>query len=190
MLLVSKFKTVFIKTCPFSSSTRPAISLARHVLWLWFDAPASLRKNTIEKCMLMLAFSSQPCKSPFPLASEIVLPPKNPCFQDLCSPYLVRKKAFASMHLLEHKPLEVFLFIYGLEWKKLEPSFRTVSQQLQVVTNFYVVNNKTSIFLVQFYLLIHVFNEIICILFLKIFNDKIRNISFAHFVKHLTNLRF
>ena len=34
ILLVSKFKTVFIKTCPFSSSAHPAISLARHMPWL------------------------------------------------------------------------------------------------------------------------------------------------------------
>jgi hypothetical protein len=101
-------------------------------------------------------FHYSPASPLFPLLLRLSFPSENPCFQDLCSPYLVRKKSIASLDLLEHKALEVVLVISGLGWRNLEPSFRTVPQWLQVVTNFYVVINKISLILIHFYLLIHV----------------------------------
>ena len=86
-------------------------------------------------------------------------------FRIFVSPYLVRKKSIDSLDLLEQKSLEVVLFISGLKWRNLEPSSGTVSQWLQVITNFYVVLNKRYLIPIHLSLLIHDFNDIICILF-------------------------
>jgi len=96
--------------------------------------------------IIVLKIPFSPCIWYFPSHIKTII------FRICVLPIFWGRNPFPSLDLLEHKDLEVLLVISILGWRNLEPSFRTVLQWLQVVSNFYVINNKRSLVLIQFYL--------------------------------------